>query len=345
MSNNQHIGLDAEEVIKGRPLQPISKVVVICGEDEDGTQIVREAGDDTGRTLEVNIPILSGSASTAQAVADAILAKASGYIYQPFESSNAVINPRAELGDAVFVGDVYSVLASRSLTFDVISPSDISAPAEAVVDHEFPYGKSPNRTVNRRLAQAESSIRINEGEIALRVKDATGVGTSLTITPNGAAFADEDGNTVLINGGTLKAGTVEADTVVAGISISSPTIIGGDIFGGKFWNDDGECFITMRHSPNDDLTRLLLCTEQHDENNPFFEINAVDPASSSAAKEAQMKVLGDVFLRAIYQSSSNPNVIVTANTLSIIGDVLLSDSYGSSLPSSGSEGQIFFVVS
>lgn len=343
--SNQHIGVNVEEITKQRPLQPISRVTVICGTDSDGEEVVRTAGDDSGREFLVSLPLLVGDPATAQAVATDLLAKLGGYVYQPFEARSALLDPLARLGDAIFAGDVYSVLASRTIELDLLSPSDIAAPAQRAEDHEFPYSAQPDRATSRRMAQAEASIRINEGEIALRVKDETGMGTALTITANGAAFSDEDGNTVLINGRTLKAGTVEADYVVAGISISAPTITGGDIFGGKFWNEDGECFITMQHSPNDDRTRLLLCTEQHDENDPFFEINAVDPASSSAAKEAQMKVLGDVFLRAIYQSSSNPNVIVTANTLSIIGDVLLSDSYGSSLPSSGTEGQIFFVVS
>ena len=161
---------------------------------------------------------------------------------------------------------------------------------------------------------------------------------------------DENGETVEINGGTLKAGTVEADDVVAGISISSPNITGGeihgtDIYGGKFWNSDANSFIKMIGNETGSLTRLLLCTEQHDESNPFFEINAEDPAVSAWAKEIDFQILNDIFLRAIWQSSANPNVVITSNTFNVIGDVVLTNSYGSSLPSSGSEGQIFFVVS
>ena len=369
--SNQHIGLDAEEVIKGRPLQPISKVVVICGEDENGTQIVREAGDDTGRTLEVNIPILSGSASTAQAVADAILAKASGYIYQPFESSNAVIDPRAELGDAVFVGDVYSVLASRSLTFDVISPSDISAPAEAVVDHEFPYGKSPNRTVNRRLAQNEASIRINTENIALSVKDASGNGTTFTVSANGAYFVDAQGNTVAINGGTIQAGTITANQIQAGTItfsnldaatqaainagltegevrtiitdelVSSPTIAGG-----VFMNLAQSCYLKMLHNASwDDQVRMILSTNDQGDTNPYFEVLGYTSAVGSSGSGVAFQTFGDRFMSVFKKTGDFPYVNITSGELNIYGSVFLNDCYGSSLPSSGSEGQIFFVVS
>lgn len=376
--SNQHIGLDAEEVIKGRPLQPISKVVVICGEDEDGTQIVREAGDDTGRTLEVNIPILSGSASTAQAVADSILAKASGYIYQPFESSNAVINPRAELGDAVFVGDVYSVLASRSLTFDVISPSDISAPAEAVVDHEFPYGKSPNRTVNRRLAQNEASIRINTENIALSVKDASGNGTTFTVSANGAYFVDAQGNTVAINGGTIQAHTITADqiqansitfasldsetqmrinsgltegevrTVITDELVSSPTIAGGE-----FCDLQQQAFLKMIPYSQTDGYKLIFCTPSHDETDPLLTIVANDAGSGALGVYTDFRVGGDTFIRAYPDYNGyGARCRLTGDWTEVMGDIsfygeikLDSESYGSSLPSSGSEGQIFFVVS
>lgn len=375
--SNQHIGLDAEEVIKGRPLQPISKVVVICGEDEDGTQIVREAGDDTGRTLEVNIPILSGSASTAQAVADAILAKASGYIYQPFESSNAVIDPRAELGDAVFVGDVYSVLASRSLTFDVISPSDISAPAEAVVDHEFPYSKSANRTINRRLAQNEASIRINTENIALSVKDASGNGTTFTVSANGAYFVDAHGNTVAINGGTIQAGTITANqiqansitfasldsetqlrinsgltegevrTVITDELVSSPTIAGGE-----FCDLQQQAFLKMIPYSQTDGYKLIFCTPSHDETDPLLTIVANDAGSGALGVYTDFRVGGDTFIRAYPDYNGNgARCRLTGDWTEVMGDIsfygeieLDSNSYGSSLPSSGSEGQLFFLV-
>lgn len=382
--SNQHIGLDAEEVIKGRPLQPISKVVVICGEDENGTQIVREAGDDTGRTLEVNIPILSGSASTAQAVADAILAKASGYIYQPFESSNAVIDPRAELGDAVFVGDVYSVLASRSLTFDVISPSDISAPAEAVVDHEFPYGKSPNRTVNRRLAQNEASIRINTENIALSVKDASGNGTTFTVSANGAYFVDAQGNTVAINGGTIQAGTITANQIQAGTItfsnldaatqaainagltegevrtiITDELVSSPNIAGGKFWDLAQNCFLKMHPYVNGGSTLdgfdLLFCSTAHGDSDPLFSIASVDMqvgSQLSSSKYVNFDFMGDTFLSAMNVYGGSPYLVFDTSTFEIYGEfvarnavIFSSDCYGSSLPSSGSEGQIFFLVS
>lgn len=358
--SNWNIGTDAEEVYKARELDPISKVVVICGKDEDGNEIVREAGDNSGRTLEVQLPILAGDPATAQAVADAILLRQGGYKYQPFEARTAVLDPLAELGDSITVGDVYSVIASKSITLDVISSSDVSAPADNAQDHEYPYQPKPNREITRRLAQDESSIRINSDEIALRVKDATGVGTSLTITANGAAFSDEDGNVVEINGGTLKAGTVEADYVVAGISITAPTITGGEItggeiYGGKFGDLDKEAFIIMKPYTTDGYG-LLFCTPNHDESSPIFKISATDMSSSLPTFQNNVKFYAgnELFLQAIQQSNSSFITQLYGDMIQALGDVglhgkvfLSSDAYGSTLPTATAEdvGRLFFLVS
>lgn len=103
------------------------------------------SGDETGRVLEADNPWAT------QAMADDMLEYISGYEYQPYEAAGAILDPAAELGDAVTVGGVYSVLASISTTFDALCASDISAPGEEEVDHECPYTSPTNRALKRKV--------------------------------------------------------------------------------------------------------------------------------------------------------------------------------------------------
>lgn len=345
--SEQIIGTNAEEVTKRRKLLPISKVTVICGTDDDGNEIVREAGDDTGRTFEVQLPILVGDPTLAQRVADSLLAKLGGYEYQPFEARTAILDPLAELGDAVTVGDVYSVLASSEITFDVIAPSDISAPAENAVDHEFPYTITQNREIKRRIANAEASIRINAGEIEMRVKDATGLGTSLTITANGAAFSDENGGVVEINGGTLKAGTVEADYVVAGIEISAPTITGGSFYGAEYWNSNKTHWLEMGvdlGGRNFEALNLKSTTKPNQSFAPYQDkiLSIYDGIYSTVG--IMFKGIEFLSSDANYQAKT----MHAYNRWQFEGPIVLSeDCYGDTLPTptSADVGRLFFLVS
>lgn len=377
--SNQQIGVNVEEVIKQRPLQPISRVTVICGTDSDGAEVIRTAGDDSGREFTVSLPLLVGDPVTAQAVATNLLEDLAGYVYQPYEARGALLDPLARLGDAIFAGDVYSVLASRTIELDVLSPSDIAAPAKKAEDHEFPYTAQPDRAVTRRMARAESSIRINEGEIALRVIDATGRGASLTLTANGAAFADENGATVTINGGTIQAHTITADqiqansitfssldsetqmrinsgltegevrTVITDELVSSPTIAGGE-----FCDLQQQAFLKMVPYSQTDGYKLIFCTPSHDETDPLLTIVANDAGSGALGVYTDFLVGGDTFIRAYPDYNGyGARCRLTGDWTEVMGDISLygevkldSDSYGSSLPTptAADEGRLFFLV-
>ena len=144
---------------------PYSKVRIIVGEEEDGTQLVYEAGDDTFRTLEITNPY------GTQAIANSILAKIQGYSYKPFKVSGAILNPAAELGDAVTVGEVYSFLSSVDTTFSSIMSADISAPEDSNIDHEYPYESSENKEIARKINGAKASFIVEIGRIEASLED------------------------------------------------------------------------------------------------------------------------------------------------------------------------------
>lgn len=108
-------------------------------------ELAYQSGDDSGRRLELDCPWAS------QEMADGILASISGYAYQPYTASGAVLDPAAELGDGVTVGGLYSVIATANIVFDALCVADISAPSDEEVDHEYPYESRTTREMKRKV--------------------------------------------------------------------------------------------------------------------------------------------------------------------------------------------------
>lgn len=123
------------------------------------------AGNDNGQTIEVTCPW------GTQAMADSILASIQGYQYQPYTAEDALLDPAAEIGDAVTVGDVYSVISSINTVFDRACAPSISAPGSDEIDDEYPYETGERRYVNRQLAQTYSLISKISEEILLQVEN------------------------------------------------------------------------------------------------------------------------------------------------------------------------------
>lgn len=103
------------------------------------------SGNESGRVLEADCPWAT------QAIADNVLASVSGFVYQPFTAQTALLDPEAEIGDGVSVGGIYSVLAAVDTTFDAMCASDIAAPSDEEIDHEYPYLTKQQREMNRKV--------------------------------------------------------------------------------------------------------------------------------------------------------------------------------------------------
>ena len=123
------------------------------------------AGDDTGRAIEVTCPWGS------QEMANSILASVSGKTYQPYTATDALLDPAAEIGDAVTIGGYYSVIADISTSFDRACAPTISAPGSDEIDDEYPYESREKRETDRQLAQTRSLISKTAKEIRLEVSN------------------------------------------------------------------------------------------------------------------------------------------------------------------------------
>lgn len=152
--------------------QPISKVELL---DENG-DVVGVSGSDTGRTLTALQP------DGTNAMAAAILAKVSGYKHIGYEGRKALLDPAAELGDAVTVDGHYVQLIALDMTFDPLLAPDISAPDADEIDDEYPYKSPTQRQIERNFAKARSLITKTSEEINLRVEGISGDVSSLRVS-------------------------------------------------------------------------------------------------------------------------------------------------------------------
>ena len=157
------LGLSAKTYHIAEPYQEFSKVEIDLSE----TDYV-EAGDDTGRTLEIAIPVVS--TTQAQTIAADVLDALDGFIYTPLTADGAILDPAMEIGDAVTLGTTTSVLATQTMRLDSLCASDITAPGEDELDHEYPYESVGQREIKRKISKIETTFTVAVDGITGRVE-------------------------------------------------------------------------------------------------------------------------------------------------------------------------------
>lgn len=138
------------------PFDVYDRVEIVASENSSYFYPVNETN---GRTLVVNC--IWGTQDMAQDIYN----KIRNYRYCPYNAYGAVLDPAAQLGDAITVNGVESVLNSVDTTFSSLCSADISAPADEEIDHEYPYESHENRDVKRKVAAASASLVVMADEI------------------------------------------------------------------------------------------------------------------------------------------------------------------------------------
>lgn len=147
MNNKQYVGRRVSSIEVYDEIGPITGVALLLDEENEIL-----AGNDKGYVLEVNCPY------GTQEMADNILAKVSGHTYKGFRAQGAKLDPTAELGDGVTVDGNYSMLAYRNVNFGSGHMSEIAAPGESTLEHEFNYQSPSKRENNRKEAKTKALI-------------------------------------------------------------------------------------------------------------------------------------------------------------------------------------------
>lgn len=156
-----------------------SGVRIFVGTNDDGETVVYESGNTNGRTLEIKNPF------GTQEMADNILADIQGYQYQPLTADSALLNPAAEMGDGVTVNGVYSGVFVRATQFGRLMASDISAPTDEEIEHEFAVESPSERQYTRFVQQTRSMLKITnlaiEAEVSARTSADNAINATLSI--------------------------------------------------------------------------------------------------------------------------------------------------------------------
>lgn len=210
----------------GEPSLPVSKVIL----NVDG-ETYYQSGDDTGATVEADCPWAT------QAMADSVLSQMKGFVYKPFSGYDALLDPSAELGDAITAGGHYGVLAQMGRSLDRQAAATVGAPGVDEIEDEYPYKTKQRKATDRVLAKAYSRISKTADEIRLEVVKEVGEldkqYTELKVTLDGVTITDESGTT------RIKGSSIETDTLYVNAANINGTLTAGQIVlsGSITWND------------------------------------------------------------------------------------------------------------
>lgn len=171
MSDKIYLGQNMAQLELSPALEPISKVVLLV--DDENAYV---AGDDTGRTMELTCPY------GTQEMANHILTSLKAYTYTPLQAQDALLDPAAELGDALTAGGVYTVLGQMELTWDALMTSDCGAPGKAEQESEYQYRSPVLSEIDHQIAETRSTITKTAEEIRLEVaNEIEGLSASISV--------------------------------------------------------------------------------------------------------------------------------------------------------------------
>lgn len=171
MSDTTYVGQRVSNIEVSQQFQPYSRVIIHI---DDDTQVV--AGNATGRTLEIDNPFGN------QQMANAILQSLSGYQYQPYTADGALLDPAAEIGDAIETPAVHGGIYSRNRSFGRLMKADVAAPTDEEINHEYVFETPTERAYKRQVEDVKASFILTNNLIKTEVERASSAEGTLKST-------------------------------------------------------------------------------------------------------------------------------------------------------------------
>ena len=163
------IGSAADSLKISDPLSAYSRVTLKVA---DGVEYT--AGTDSGKEL------ISENPFGTQKMANDMLARINGYSYQTYTATGAILDPAAEIGDAVQVDGTYGGIYSVSKSYGKMIRADVSAPGSEEIDESVPYKSHETRKVERQFIETRAQLKIQADQISAEVSARIEQGDELT---------------------------------------------------------------------------------------------------------------------------------------------------------------------
>lgn len=188
-----------------------SKVIIHV---DNETDVV--AGNDSGRTLEISNPFGN------QQMADRILSSLGGFQYRPYDATDALLDPAAEIGDAAETTTSFGGIYSRYRKFNALMPADISAPTDEEIDHEYQYETPSEREFNRTVSDVKASILLTNTRIEMEVIERENADNEISsrITQTADSITAEVARATQAEGALSASLSIQASEIAAKVSAS-----------------------------------------------------------------------------------------------------------------------------
>lgn len=211
MSDLIELGSKVSTVDVSPAFDAYSKVIIHISDD---TQVV--AGNDSGRTLEIDNPFGN------QEMADRMLSSLQGFQYRPYTANGALLDPAAEIGDAMNTETSYGGIYTRSRNFGRLMKADVSAPTDEEIDHEYKYESPSERKFKRTAGEIRASILLTNERIDLEVSERKEQGDSLSsqLSLTASAITAEVQRATQAEGSLSASLSVQATQIAAKVSSS-----------------------------------------------------------------------------------------------------------------------------
>lgn len=212
--------------------------------DEDGNDIIlgykSDPWGDTGRVLDIVNPF--GTVRMASDILEA-LRQNNGIAldYSPFDTG-AIIPPHFEIGDAASINEHHHGIYGFKTEASRIPKSQINAPADEEIDHEYPFKNDvKSRQITRKFDSVQSQFIVQAGKINAKVSRTGGnetrtFGWSLTedgfYINNGEVHADGTDLFTFNSSGLHVKGDIEATSGHIG-GTNGFVIESGKLYSGK----------------------------------------------------------------------------------------------------------------
>lgn len=159
MNNKHYVGKNAQS------FEQYDDVTISGVTLNDGSGAQFSVGDKNGYVLPITCKYAT------QQMADDLFRLLGGKIYRGYRATNATLDPMAELGDGVTINGVYSVLAYRRVNFGPEHMSEIAAPGEGDLNHEYQMQSYTSKGIEQSQEETKKEIEDTADKLRDEAKD------------------------------------------------------------------------------------------------------------------------------------------------------------------------------